>query len=384
MTSTLSRTSDERVTMYNRNALKIGFFGTNCSSGRSMTTIPERWSGSWEDNVTFARMADAAGMDFLLPIARWKGYGGVTDYQGTTFETISWATTLLAETKRMTIFGTVHAPLFHPLVAAKQIITADYASRGRIGLNVVCGWNEDEFDMFGVQKRDHEDRYRYGQEWLDVVLAAWERDDFDYEGEFFNLHGVREKPKPYGGNRPLLMNAGQSPVGRAFAVRNCDAFFTAIPNTTFEGDTLGDAAAVSAKAKSEAQAQGRSIGVYTAGVVVCRETADEARAFHEYVIANADWDLVDRVVERMAAQRVGGWTEDKQTLRMSYVNGHSGFKLLGNADDVAAGLAKISAAGFEGVAINFVNFNTEFPFFRDEVLPRLERLGVREPLEHAS
>lgn len=366
-----------RTAMHNRNKLKIGFFGTNCSSGRSMTTIPERWSGNWEDNLRFARMADEAGIDFLLPIARWKGYGGETDYQGTTFETITWATALLAETKRLTIFGTVHAPLFHPLVAAKQLVTADYVSRGRIGLNVVCGWNEDEFDMFGVQKRDHEDRYRYGQEWLDVVLRAWEQDDFDYEGEFFKLHGVREKPKPYGGTRPLLMNAGQSDVGRSFAVRNCDAFFTAIPSTTIETNDFGEASAVAAKAKAEANAHGRSIGVYTAGVVVCRPTADEARAFHEYTVANADWPLVDRVIERMRSQRVG-WNEDINVLRMSYVNGHSGFRLLGNADDVANGLAAISAAGFDGVAINFVNFNDEFPFFRDEVLPRLVRLGVRE------
>lgn len=39
------------------------------------------------------------------------------------------------------------------------------------------------------------------------------------------------------------------------------------------------------------------------------------------------------------------------------------------------------ADGLRRVAINFVNFNTEFPFFRDEVLPRLERLGVRPPQE---
>jgi alkanesulfonate monooxygenase SsuD/methylene tetrahydromethanopterin reductase-like flavin-dependent oxidoreductase (luciferase family) len=365
--------------MHNDNVLKLGFFGTNCSSGRTMTTVPERWSGSWEDNVRFARMADEAGIDFLLPIARWKGYGGATDYQGTTLETISWATALLAQTEHLTIFGTVHAPLFHPLIAAKQLVTADYVSRGRIGLNVVCGWNEGEFDMFGAKKRDHEDRYRYGQEWVDVVRLAWERDDFDYDGEFFTLHGVREKPKPYGGTRPLLMNAGASPVGRAFAIRNCDAFFTAIPPSTFEAETIGPAAAVSAQAKAEARAQGRSIGVYTAGVVVCRPTAQEARDYHQYTIDNADWDLVDRVIALMAPQRIGG-VEDINVLRMSYVNGHSGFKLLGDPDQVAAGLAAISAAGFDGVAINFVNFIDEFPLFRDEVLPRLERLGVRTPV----
>jgi hypothetical protein len=41
-------------------------------------------------------------------------------------------------------------------------------------------------------------------------------------------------------------------------------------------------------------------------------------------------------------------------------------------------MAKMSAAGFAGFAFSFVNYNDEFPFFRNEVLPRLERLGLRE------
>ncbi len=43
-----------------------------------------------------------------------------------------------------------------------------------------------------------------------------------------------------------------------------------------------------------------------------------------------------------------------------------------------AELAKISAAGFIGTTITFVNYVDEFPYFRDEVLPRLERLGLRQ------
>ena len=35
----------ERMAMYNSNALKIGLFGANCSSGRAVTLVPERWSG---------------------------------------------------------------------------------------------------------------------------------------------------------------------------------------------------------------------------------------------------------------------------------------------------------------------------------------------------
>jgi alkanesulfonate monooxygenase SsuD/methylene tetrahydromethanopterin reductase-like flavin-dependent oxidoreductase (luciferase family) len=152
------------MAMNNGNRFKLGLFGANCSSGRAVTTVPERWSASWADNLAVGRMADAAGLDFLLPIARWKGYGGDTDYQGTTLETITWAAGLLASTERITVFGTVHAPLFPPVIAAKQFVTVDHISQGRFGLNLVVGWNADEFDMFGVKQRDHEDRYAYGQE----------------------------------------------------------------------------------------------------------------------------------------------------------------------------------------------------------------------------
>ena len=140
----------ERLAMYNANVLKIGMFGANCSSSRTATKAPERWSASWPDCLALARMADDAGIDFMLPIGRWKGYGGDTDFHGTTLETMTWACGLLAATKRITVFGTVHAPLFNPVIAAKEFVTADHIGEGRFGLNIVAGWNEGEFEMFGV------------------------------------------------------------------------------------------------------------------------------------------------------------------------------------------------------------------------------------------
>lgn len=73
----------DRMAMYNANALKIGVFGANCSSGRAATKVPERWSANWPDCLSLARLADEAGIDFMLPIGRWKGYGGDTDFHGT-------------------------------------------------------------------------------------------------------------------------------------------------------------------------------------------------------------------------------------------------------------------------------------------------------------
>jgi hypothetical protein len=68
-----------RHPMLDSRGFKIGVFSCNADGGLAITTVPERWRASWSDNLTAARLADAAGLDFLLPIARWKGFGGKTE-----------------------------------------------------------------------------------------------------------------------------------------------------------------------------------------------------------------------------------------------------------------------------------------------------------------
>ena len=47
---------------------------------------------------------------------------------------------------------------------------------------------------------------------------------------------------------------------------------------------------------------------------------------------------------------------------------------------VADELARMSEAGFDGVAIIFVNYLRELPYFVQEVIPRLEKRGLRQPV----
>ena len=376
----LSRTGSlpDRSAMYNANVLKIGLFGANCSSGRSATTVPERWSASWPDCLKLARLADAAGIDFMLPIGRWKGYGGATDFHGATLETVTWACGLLAATERITVFGTVHAPLFHPLIAAKEFVTADHIGEGRFGINLVVGWNEGEFEMFGVTQRDHEARYDYAQEWLDVIKRAWsEREDFDFTGKFLDCRGVRANPKPYGGTRPIIMNAGRSPIGQSFALRNCDAFFTATVDTRH---SIEANATKVQELKRAAQSIGRDIEIYTVGQVICRPTEKEARDYYQHaVIDNADWGAVDQM---MALKSITRQTvpPDEFTRQQRYFAGRGigGYPFIGTPDQVAQELANISRAGMRGIAVSFVNYLNEVPYFCSEVLPRLARLGLRQ------
>jgi dimethylsulfone monooxygenase len=371
---------NSRLDMGSSNKLKLGFFAPNCSSGKFVSKAPGIWSAEWDDMARLAQMGDEAGMEFILPVGRWKGYGGDTDYHGAAYETITWACGLLALTKHVTVFGTVHSALFPPLIAAKQMVTADHIGHGRFGLNIVCGWNEGEFEMFGVKPCDHDRRYRLGQEWLDVLRLIWEQDDFDFDGEFFHLKGVREKPKPYGGTWPVTMNAGASGDGRAFALRNCDAWFTSVRTSSGLKAGMDEAAKVIQSAKAEARTYGREIGAFTTGVVVCRPTRREAEDFYHYAgYEMADWACIDNMIA------MKGWdtkpADELKRLREAYASGNGGTPLLGSPDDVAEALAGVSEAGFDGCGISFFNYLNEFPYFREEVLPRLQRLGLRNGLQ---
>jgi FMNH2-dependent dimethyl sulfone monooxygenase len=375
MSTTSLDLQSERIALYSENAVKIGFFGPNCSSGIAATKVPERWSGSWDDNLRLARMLDAAGIEFMLPVARWKGWGGVTNFEQHTFETITWAAGLLSATDRITVFGTVHAPLVHPVFAAKQFVTVDHMSRGRFGLNVVCGWNQDEFEMFGLQQRAHDDRYQHGSEWMDVIRKLWSTaPPSDFDGTYFQLADVVAEPKPYGESRPVVMNAGSSPAGKAFALAQADCLFTPLRD-------LESGAANVRALKDEARGLGRDVDLYTNVHIVCRPTNAEANDYYTYFANdNADWGAVEHMHDigtknQQSFTSAGAFERQK----MRFAAGYGGYPLVGDPDTVAAEIARISAAGFTGFAAGLVNYVDEFPYIHAELLPRLQRLGLRSP-----
>lgn len=363
--------SERHTRMQNANRFKLGLFGMNCS-GSFATTAPERWEAGWEENLEAARLADEAGIEFLLPIARWQGYGGITDRQGTSFETLTWATGLLASTQDIVTFATVHVPLVNPVFAAKAVVGADHIGRGRFGLNVVSGWNLGEFKMFGIELRDHDERYAYSEEWLTIVKRVWaENEPFDFSGRYFKLQGVAGKPKPWNGGRPLLMSAGSSPAGRAFATRHADCLFMVI---------VDEATLASEVAAMREIADAKTNRVFASGHLLCRRTAKETRDYYHYIVhEKGDWEAAEHAIaKRTAGASQSLPPERMQQMKERFISGGGTFPVIGSYDEVAATFKRIADAGIGGMAIALVNYVREMAALRDEVLPRLERLGLRE------
>ena len=350
--------------------LRLGLFSMNADGGSALTTVPERWRASWKDNLRAARMADEAGLDFLLPIARWRGFGGETSAREHSFETLTWAAALAASTRRIALFSTVHVPLVHPLYAAKALATIDHVSGGRAGLNIVCGWNPAEFAMFG-QAPDARG-YDRAAEWIGLIERLYAADGpIDHEGEYYTLEGAVSRPASLQRPRPLTMNAAFGAPGRDFAARHCDLIFTVFSD-------LDAAAAQVADIAGRGRAAGRDLGAYAVAHVVCRATTAEAEdAYDRYADREADHAAVD---EHMRGKKAHSGSHDEATYRLHrqrFAGGAGTYPLVGTPREVADGLIAIHRAGYDGVGLSLLNYADELPHFASEVLPLLAAAGIR-------
>jgi dimethylsulfone monooxygenase len=359
--------------LHGPHALKLGVFSMNADGGLAITTAPERWRAGWAENLAAARIADAAGLDFLLPIARWAGFGGATRAREHSFETFTWAAALAAATTRIALFATVHVPLVHPLYAAKALATVDHVSGGRAGLNIVCGWNPAEFAMFGVTP--DAEGYARAAEWITVLERAYAADaPFDFDGAFYRLRGVVSRPASLQIPRPVTMNAAFGPPGRDFAARHCDMLFSTFTD-------IADGRRHLADIRSRAEAAGRTIGAYTVGHVVCRDSQAEAEAYYErYAVTLADHAAVDAHMEGKRSHSRSHDPEAYERYRQRFAGGAGTYPLVGTPDRIAEILAAIAAEGWQGIALSFVDYAAELPPFCAAVLPRLAEAGLRAPL----
>ncbi|KPL51283.1 LLM class flavin-dependent oxidoreductase [Prosthecomicrobium hirschii] len=352
------------------NKFKLGVFSANADGGLAITDVPERWRAGWDDNLTAVGIADRAGLEFFLPIARWKGFGGKNRVREWSFETFTWAAGLAASTERIGLFMTVHVPIVHPVYAAKALATVDHISGGRAGLNIVCGWNPSEFGMFGIELGG--DGYSRAGEWIEIIERCYgTAQPFDFDGQFYKLKQVVSRPASIQSPRPVTMNAAFGPPGRDYAARHCDYLFSTFTDIEDGGRHVADM-------RERSKAYQREVGVYTVCHVVARETQKEAEDYYErYAVAEADHAAVD---QHMSQKVEFANSHDRHAFdlyRKRFAGGAGSYPLVGTPEFIVDEMLKISREGYAGAALTFVNYAYELPFFCDRVLPLMKQAGLR-------
>jgi FMNH2-dependent dimethyl sulfone monooxygenase len=358
--------------LLNDQKMKLGLFGTNCSYGLIMSNAPSGYEVTWEHTKEIAQRADSLGFEALVPVARWKGFGGSTNFNGNCFETYAWAAGLAEATENIAIASTSHLPTVHPIVASKAATTIDRISGGRFALNLVMGWVPPEMEMFGGEQRQHDERYAFGQEWIDYAMRLWtEPGSFDVHGKYFEGRDVEAYPKPHQGPHPVLMNAGNSPAGIEFSARNVDINFASL-------DTLENIKAytekVRAKARDEFQ---RRIDVMTYGLVVCRDTEEEAKAAFQQVVDEGDWGAAGNVIKIAGSGASQSFDHAVKAMQERFIAGWGGYPLVGTPEQVVEGFAELSEAGMGGMIMGMIDYNEEMKYFGEKVMPLLVEAGLR-------
>ena len=171
------------------------------------------------------------------------------------------------------------------------------------------------------------------------------------------------------------MNAGASPTGRAFAVKNCDAFFMQASRVSIAetAANVQKAQGFRARARPGDRRLFRRPGHLPphaeggGGVLPARDRRQRRLLRHRPHPRHEEHHAGDA--------RPGGVRAPAPLLRQRH----------GRAADRSAipttsrnRWPTSAAPGSPGIGVSFVNYLAELPFFCDEVIPRLERMGVRE------
>ena len=363
------------------NRFKLAAFGFNSQGGSTITSAPGTADTDWPMQVRIAQLAERAGLEAIIPGARWRGYGGATNFQGRSYETLSWAAGLSALTSIIQVFATVHFTTIHPVRLAKTLTTIDHISGGRLGVNWVAGWNVEEITMFGGVQRDHDERYEYAEEYLSLLNQLLQKsEDFSFKGRYFDLEHLYSEPKPLQTPRPVYMAAGLSPRGRQFAGSHADINFTP---THLGPEAM---AGLITDTKGKAREFGRDVLVFGQSVIVCADTEQEAKDYFEYYVnEKGDFEAGRNLIRQLFGEtrdasgaKRGAMPEHvMKGILKNAVAGHGGATLVGTPTQVVEALVRQADSGMDGSTISWVNFEEGLKQFHDKILPIMIQAGLR-------
>ena len=369
----MSTPAQSRNPIFNANRIKIGTFATN-TIGAWHTTAPEGYKPTWENALRIAKLADRAGFEAILGLARWKNPGThPIEHRGNfVMDSFTWSAGLAMATQYSAIFATSHAPTIHPLVIAKQCATIDHISGGRFGLNVVGGWNKPEFDMFGIKLLEHDQRYDYLSEWMTVIFKLWEAtEEFDFDGQFLKLKGALSRPQPVQKPHIPILNAGMSGRGQRFACEFADCCFVTTEITKEQIQTYK---------KLAREEFGREVGIWMQIPLVPHRSRREAEDLVNYfAVQHEDGPAVDGWSQGISAEARTLTGEAAKMSRLVVAAG--GAPVCGTPAEVADQIEAFAERGVDGILTGCADFDDTIKRLSDDVFPILEKRGLRAPFQ---
>lgn len=336
-------------------------------------------------------------------------------------DTAALAGALISSTENLGLTFTSSILQEHPFNFARKLSTLDHLSKGRIGWNIVTSVSHNAAQNFGFDRIvPHTDRYRWAEEYVDIVYKLWEgswEDDavlndkkagiFADPSKIHRIHHRSERYKVLGPHlttpspqrTPVLYQAGSSRDGRAFASRHAEGTFIVSLNPA-GARTLVD------EVRAQVAAAGRDPSdlLFIQGLsFVIGSTEEEAwrksRDLDEYVstdglLAHISRDLgidlglldPDRPVEELQIEGVQGlvrfFEEGNPGKRARVRDLGSAYayntRIVGTPESIADRLGEWRDAGVDGVNVIYQTTPGSFVDFVDHLTPVLQKRGLAQ------
>ncbi len=183
----------------------------------------------YEHSADLLLAADAVGFDLCLFAERHLGE-----------DLAAWvlASAIAARFERMRALVAVHPGLVDPVMIAKLAVSLDRICKGRMAINVVNGWFDEEFRMFGGTVLEGEERYKRAVEFIDILRGLWTQKSYSHAGDHFHLDNGRLLLKPGTPTPPEIYSVSAGDQGRDFIAEHCDWWFVNYPKSALTTDEV--------------------------------------------------------------------------------------------------------------------------------------------------
>ena len=328
---------------------------------------------------------------------------------------------LAVSTERLGLAFTSSIIQAHPFEFARRVSTLDHISNGRIGWNVVTSSLENSARNFGMDRLiEHDERYRWAQEYMDVVYKLWEGswDDgallkdrangiyadhtkihkINHRGERYSVEGPH-LPSPSQQRTPMIFQAGASPAGRAFAARNAEGVFLLSPTPEIAKKDIDATRALAVEAGRDP----RDIQFLQGLTFIVGSTEAEAKrkedeidsyistdGFLAHINIGLDQETgtpLDPDMPLKDIKQEGGlshiaWlrqtmTDREPTVRdLAQITARVRGRFVGTPEQIADRLEEFQRAGVDGINVMNWTIPGSYDIFIDEVMPTLAKRGL--------
>ena len=347
--------------------MNFGVFLPNGSNGYVLSEAIKPYVPTYAHQKSIAQEAEKQGLSFALPMIKFKGFGCATGYWDHCMEPFTLIGALAAVTKTLNFIPTVALLALHPAYTARMLATLSNISEGRVGLNVVTGWNRNEYTQMDLWPGAafYKERYDYAAEYLAVLEDLWTTGHCDRKSKYWNLEDCHCFPTP---EHPIpIVSAGQSPAGVKFCDDHADRRFV------FGHPDVLDELEQQHKSGSPA-----NYGTYILMHLIVEETDAKAKQVGEEIIRRADTVAISNMISSAQLDTNKGGSSEKHSLSLGKTmeEGNPAFSIIpvvhGSALTVAAKLDEIAErTGADGFMFSWNDFESGIRTFGQDVLPRL-------------